>query len=119
MATIPLDPDFRDFLKLLKEESVDYLVVGGFAVNYHGYPRGTGDLDIWVATTPENKRKVLNALERFGFSGPSLQDDIFAKPNAIIRMGVPPLPIEIQTKLSGVEFDDCFGRRIGTESSCR
>jgi hypothetical protein len=56
MATIQLPPDFKEFLKLLNSNDVKYLVVGGYAVNYHGFPRATADLDIWIAIDPDNVR---------------------------------------------------------------
>jgi hypothetical protein len=68
MDMIPLLPDFHDLLKFLTEEKVEYLVVGGMAVNYHGYHRSTGDLDLWVAISPENQDRLARALKRFGFS---------------------------------------------------
>jgi hypothetical protein len=67
MDTIPLLPDFLDLLRFLNEERVEYLVIGGMAVNFHGYHRSTGDLDLWVAITPENQDRLAAALRKFGF----------------------------------------------------
>jgi len=72
MDTIPLLPDFLDLLRFLNEERVEYLVIGGMAVNYYGYHRSTGDLDLWVAITPENQNRLAAALEKFGFSAQSV-----------------------------------------------
>ena len=72
MATIRLPPDFRDFLKLLNSEKVEYLLVGGYAVGYYGYPRATGDMDIWIASTPKNAAKIVTVLKQFGFSESAL-----------------------------------------------
>jgi hypothetical protein len=67
MATIHLPPDFKEFLELLNSHQVEYLIIGGYAVGYHGYPRPTGDLDIWIAIHPRNSKKVIAALKQFGF----------------------------------------------------
>ena len=68
MATIQLPPDFKEFLKLLNSSSVEYLVVGGYAVNYYGFPRATADLDIWIAISPGNAQRIAEALRQFGFA---------------------------------------------------
>lgn len=69
MATILLPPDFKEFLKLLNSNKVEYLVVGGYAVNYYGYPRATADLDIWIAIDPANARRLADVVRQFGFAG--------------------------------------------------
>jgi hypothetical protein len=112
MATIPLPPDFSEFLRLLAEHEVKYLLVGGHAVGYHGYPRSTGDMDIWIPRARENAVGLVTALEEFGFDEPELTADVFLEEGRVIRMGVPPLRIEIQTSLSGVDFDVCYSDRI-------
>jgi predicted nucleotidyltransferase len=112
MAMIRLSQDFKEFLKLLKENSVRYLIVGGYAVGYHGYPRATAGLDIWVAMTPENAQKIVSVLREYGFDFPELTTDLFLKEEQIIRMGVPPVRLEITTSISGVDFDECFAERI-------
>ncbi len=111
MATIRLPPDFSEFLKLLHSEKVEYLLIGGYAVAYHGYTRATGDMDIWIAMNPENARRVVRALRRFGFTDMPISTDLFLKENQVIRMGVPPLRIELLTTISGVSFAQCFARR--------
>ena len=109
---IELPFDFKEFLKLLNEKKVRYLVIGGYAVGYHGYPRATKDMDIWIALHPDNAERVVNALREFGFNLPELKPELFLKENTIIRMGVPPMRLEISTGISGVEFEDCFASRI-------
>ena len=106
-----LSPDFKEFLRLLSSERVEYLVVGGHAVGFHGYPRATGDLDVWIAVGPQNARRMNDVLRRFGFADESVDPSIFLEPDKIIRMGVPPLRIEILTGLSGVDFRSCYARR--------
>jgi predicted nucleotidyltransferase len=112
MATVRLPPDFKDFLKLLKEHNVRYLLIGGYAVGYHGYPRATADMDIWVAMQPTNAEKIVTVLREFGFDNPELSTDLFLKEGQIVRMGVPPVKLEITTSISGVEFDECYRDRV-------
>ncbi len=112
MATIRLPPDFKEFLKLLKEHEVRYLLIGAYAVNYHGYIRATGDMDVWVAIHPDNAQKIMAALHAFGIEDPGLSLGVFLQEKKILRMGVPPVRLEITTSISGVEFDECYQSRI-------
>ncbi len=112
MATIHLPPDFKEFFQLLNSHKVLYLVIGGYAVAYHGYPRATGDIDIWIATNPDNAKKTVQAIKDFGFTDPDISEEIFLKEDQVIRMGVPPLRIELLTTISGVDFKSCYANRI-------
>jgi hypothetical protein len=112
MATVNLPPDFKEFLQLLSAHHVEYLLIGGYAVAYHGYPRATADMDIWIALHPHNAEKVVAALKAFGFDLPELSPTLFLKEGQIIRMGVPPLRIEIATSISGVHFEECYAARV-------
>jgi predicted nucleotidyltransferase len=109
MMKIP--PDFREFLKLLNDNSVEYLLIGGYAVNYYGYPRPTGDMDIWIRIDRKNAERTIVALDAFGFSSPKMTVDLLTKDKQIIRMGVPPFRLEISTGIDGVEFEECFNNR--------
>jgi len=109
---LTLPPDFKEFLKLLKEHDVRYLLIGGYAVGYHGYARATDDMDIWVAIHPDNAQKLVSVLKTFGFDHPDLQPDLFLQEKKILRMGFPPMRLEITTSISGVEFDECYRSRI-------
>jgi hypothetical protein len=109
---LALSPDFKEFLKLLKEHDVRYLLIGGYAVGYHGYARATGDMDIWIAIHPDNAQKIVAVLKAFGFDHPDLNAELFLHENKIIRMGVPPVRLEITTSISGVEFEECYQARI-------
>ena len=111
MATILLPTDFKDFLKLLNENAVEYLLVGGYAVGHHGYPRATGDMDIWIARSEANSERVAAALRGFGFSSGDITLGVFLEADRIVRMGNPPLRIELLTSISGVEFADCWLKR--------
>ena len=108
---ILLPPDLKDFLRLLNLNAVEYLLVGGYAVGYYGYPRATGDMDIWIARNPENADRVTTALQAFGFSASSISPALFLTPNKVFRMGNPPLRIEVLTDISGVEFSACWNAR--------
>jgi hypothetical protein len=112
MGTIHLPPDFKEFLKLLSAHEVEYLLVGGYAVGYHGYPRATADMDIWVAVHTTNAERLVAAVKNFGFDVPDLSADLFLQEGQIVRMGVPPIRIEIMTKISGVGFDHCYRERV-------
>ena len=112
---LTLPPDFKEFLKLLNAYKVRYLLIGGYAVGYHGYARATEDMDIWVAIHPDNARNLVSALEAFGFNQPDLKPELFLDKQKIIRMGVPPIRLEITTAISGVEFDECYNARIVDE----
>jgi predicted nucleotidyltransferase len=112
MATINLPHDFREFLKSLGERYVEYLLIGGYAVAYHGYPRATADIDIWIAIHPDNAVKTVETLKAFGFDLPQVTKDLFLKKDQLIRMGMPPMRIEIATTISGVSFNECWAERI-------
>jgi predicted nucleotidyltransferase len=112
MATIHLPPDFKEFLKLLNAHKVEYLLVGGYAVGYYGYPRATADMDIWIAMQPSNAERVITVLKEFGFENPELSPQLFLKEWQIIRLGVPPVRIELATTISGVGFKECYAERV-------
>jgi len=111
MATIQLPPDFKEFLLLLNSHQVEYLLIGGYAVGYYGYPRATGDMDVWIAIDPENAEKLVTVLKEFGFDVPNLSPELFLEKGKITRMGVPPMRLEILTTISGVSFEDCYANR--------
>ena len=111
MAMIQLPPDFKEFLKLLNKHKVEYILVGGYAVGYHGYPRATADMDIWIDINPINAKKIVKVLNEFGFDAPELTTDLFLEENKVIRMGVPPVRLEIITSISGVDFNSCYQQR--------
>jgi len=106
--------DYKEFLRLLRAHGVEYLLIGGWAVGYHGYPRATYDLDVWIGISPANANRVVKALSEFGFSVPELSTELFLQPDKIVRMGVQPKRIEVMTSISGVEFDDCYRERVET-----
>ncbi|KAA0240429.1 MAG: hypothetical protein HND39_09170 [Ignavibacteriota bacterium] len=98
-------------MKLLNSKQIEYLLIGGWAVGYYGYPRATGDMDIWVSAKRENAFKLINAFKEFVFDVPELSVELFTKENQITRIGVPPLRIEVLTSISGVKFEECYPNR--------
>lgn len=97
-------PDFRDLLELLNEHAVEYLIVGGYALAFHGAPRFTGDIDVFVRPTPENASRILNALSAFGFSFSNLDIEDFQTPDKVVQLGVPPVRVDLITSISGVTW---------------
>ena len=115
MGTIHLPPDFKELFQWFHHHNVEYLLVGGYSVGYNCYPRATMYIDVWIASTPENARRVVAALEDFGFGGQKLSETMFLEADRIIRMGLPPMRIEIMTSIDGVEFDDAYSERVEDE----
>ncbi|MBD3170733.1 MAG: hypothetical protein GF307_14745 [candidate division Zixibacteria bacterium] len=112
MAKLELHPDFKDFLELLNSNHVEYLVVGGYAVGYHGYPRTTGDLDVWIGVSEENAEKIAKTLVEFGMPAYEISAELFMEKDRIMTMGMPPVQIEIVTGIPGVDFDECYARKV-------
>jgi hypothetical protein len=106
------EKDFIDFIGLLNTHNVEYMVVGAHALAYHGRPRHTGDLDIWIKPSLENAGKMINVLKDFGFGSLGLTEDDFLKENYVTQLGYPPLRIDILNSISGVNFDDAYKGRI-------
>ena len=107
-----LDPNFREFFESFRSHEVRYLVVGGYALGYHGYVRYTGDIDAWVEPTVENSRRVVAAFADFGFGSLNLAPDAFASDDVIVQIGRPPLRIDVMTSPSGVTFGPCYDDRL-------
>ena len=97
---------------MLNSHQVEYLLIGGYAVGYHGYPRATGDMDLWVAVRQNNAEKLVVVLREFGLNTPQLSVSLFLTKNQIVQIGVPPMRIELLTTISGVSFDHCYSERI-------
>jgi hypothetical protein len=96
----------------LNARQVEYLLIGGYAVGYYGYPRPTGDMDIWISASPENAKKIVAALQEFASASLELSVDLFLKENSIVRMGIPPFRLEVITSISGVSFEECYSERV-------
>jgi hypothetical protein len=109
---INLPTDSREFIELLNSHEVRYLVVGGYAVAYHGYPRTTGDIDFFIEVSPENASRLEQVMTAFGFASLGLTAQDFLQKGVIVQLGYPPNRIDIITALSGVEFEDAWARRV-------
>jgi hypothetical protein len=110
-----LNPDFREFIQSLNDNHVRYLVVGGYAVALHGYPRYTKDIDIWIEMSPHNAANMIKALAQFGFGSLGLQAADFLVPDQIIQLGYPPNRIDLLTTAPGVDFESCYSSRVEVE----
>lgn len=106
-----VDPNFKELLRCLNSHGAKYLVVGGYAVNFHGHHRNTADLDVWIAGDPDNGLKVSKALQEFGFSAASVPASMFRQRGKVFRFGRRPLLVDLLTDPSGVDFDACYTRR--------
>jgi hypothetical protein len=108
---MPLSKDLREFVELLNSNKVEYLVVGGFAVAFHGFARYTADLDFLIQASEENARRMLNVLAQFGFGSLGIEAEDLQSPGKIIQLGVKPNRIDILTSISGVTFDEAWNTR--------
>ena len=105
-------PHFSELLTLLEENKVEYVIVGGYAMAFHGYPRFTKDIDIFYKITPENINKIRTALIGFGFNGNDLPETIFTESGNIIQFGVVPLRVDIINEIDGVQFEDVYKNSV-------
>lgn len=110
-----LNQDFKEFIQSLNDNGVRYLIIGGYAVALHGYPRYTKDMDVWVEPSPDNAARMVQALEQFGFGSLGLQAADFMTPDQIIQLGYPPNRIDIITTPPGVDFKSCYAARVAVE----
>ncbi|MFQ5659709.1 MAG: nucleotidyl transferase AbiEii/AbiGii toxin family protein [Gammaproteobacteria bacterium] len=104
--------DFRELLALFNAHNVEYIVVGGYALAFHGAPRFTGDIDILVDTAPVNSQHILDALHEFGFGSLELTQNDFEIPDNVIQLGVPPVRVDILTSISGVSWEQAFAHKV-------
>ena len=110
-----LNQDFKEFIELLNVNEVEYLVVGGYAVGFHGHPRYTGDIDFWVAISRENAEKIIVVLRDFGMGVLALQAEDFMKEDMIIQIGYEPNRIDILTSVTGISFEECYSQKVRAE----
>ncbi len=110
-----LDKDFKEFIELLNEHKVKYLIIGGYAVNFHGYPRYTKDIDLWLWMSEPNIEKLIKAIKDFGFGSLHLEIEDFMTPENVIQLGYEPYRIDLLMDVDGVSFEDCYERRTEAE----
>ncbi|HSA33107.1 MAG TPA: hypothetical protein P5077_05220 [bacterium] len=98
--------EFKELFASLNARGVDYLVVGAYAMAFHGVPRFTGDVDVLVRPTKENAKRLLAALDDFGFSSLGLKAADFCEPDQVVQLGVAPLRVDILTSITGVSWEE-------------
>jgi len=106
-----ISKDFKELLELFAANGVEFVVVGGYALAFHGAPRYTGDLDLFVRPDRENAGRVLSALEELGFGSLDLSEDDFAMPNQVVQLGHPPVRVDIITSIDGVSWQDAWAEK--------
>ena len=106
-----LNPDFKEFFQLLNANGVRYLIIGGYAVAYHGYPRYTKDIDVWIWINPENAERVVKTLVDFGFESLGLETKDFLEAGTIIQLGYAPNRIDLIMGIPGVDFEESYAAR--------
>lgn len=109
-----LQNDLREFIALLNSRGVEYLIVGGHAVAFHGYPRFTGDIDILFRPSRENIRNLLAALDDFGFEVLTSLASEFERPGTVVQIGVPPNRVDLLNRITGVDFDAAWNGRVAS-----
>ncbi len=107
-----LNKDYKEMLEILLRKNVRFLIVGAYALGVHGYPRATGDLDIWVEANPENAAKLYDALCEFGAPKDKFSKADFEKLGVVYQIGVVPCRIDILTRISGVSFAEAWGNHL-------
>lgn len=107
-----VQPDFRELLESFNAHNVEYVIVGGYALAFHGAPRFTGDMDVLVRPGPPNAQRVVDALATFGFASLGLAPSDFEGQGQVIQLGVPPVRIDIVTSISGVSWEDVSERKV-------
>jgi len=110
-----LNQDFKEFIKSLNDNDVRYMVVGGYAVALHGYPRYTKDIDIWVEMSAENAGRIIKAIEQFGFGSLGLVEEDFLVEDQIVQLGYAPNRIDLMSTVPGIEFDESYRKRVKVE----
>lgn len=108
------EQDFIDFIQLLNDNEVKYMIVGAHALSLHGRPRYTGDLDIWIKPDKNNAKKMVKVIKDFGFETLGLSEKDFLRENYVTQLGYPPLRIDILNSISGVDFDEAYHSKVET-----
>jgi hypothetical protein len=104
-------PDFDEFIGCLIAHGVDFVIVGAYALAFHGAPRFTGDLDVLIRPSLDNAERLLKALDAFGFPTTGLTPEAVADRRRLLEMGVPPVQIHVMSSISGVEWDEVWADR--------
>jgi hypothetical protein len=110
-----LNKDYKEMLQFLLEENVDFILVGAYALGAHGYPRATGDIDIWVRPDKKNSELVYKALKKFGAPLEQISPNDFVHEGIIFQIGVAPRRIDIITQITGVTYDEADEDKVIVE----
>ncbi len=105
-------PDFRELLALLTGHAVEHIIVGAFALAFHGAPRFTGDIDLYVRPTTENAERIIQALAAFGFASSNLSAEDFVLSDRVVQIGVPPVRVDLLTSITGVSWEEADGGKV-------
>jgi hypothetical protein len=111
-TVMDLPNDFKELLELFNKHKVEYLIVGGYALAFHGAPRVTGDIDLFIRPIPENAERILAALDEFGFGSLDLSKGDLTTPGMVVQLGVPPMRVDIITRASGVSWEKADADKI-------
>jgi len=106
-----VQPDFRDLLALLNKHKVEYLIVGSYALAFHGAPRYTSDIDIWIKPQSLNAQRTMEAIKEFGFGEVGITPEDLESPNSVIQLGFPPVRIDLLASIGGLTWDEAFSNR--------
>jgi len=107
-----VQPDFKELLELLNAHKAEFIIVGAYALAFHGVPRFTGDIDIFVKPAPENAEKILAALEEFGFVSLNLTISDFQDPDKVVQLGIAPVRVDLITSLTAVSWQEAFSGKV-------
>lgn len=107
-----LDKDFEEFVFLLNKHAIDYMIVGGYALAFHGKPRHTGDLDIWIDLSEDNAQKMIDVINDFGMGSLGMEKQDFLKKGGITQIGYPPLRIDILNEIDGISFNQAYPNKL-------
>jgi hypothetical protein len=107
-----VQPDFRDLLELFNRHQVEFMLVGGYALAFHGVPRYTGDMDVFVRVSAKNAMRIMAALNEFGFGSAGLTTEDFLKENVVVQLGVPPVRVDIVTSLTGISWEEAYSNKV-------
>ena len=110
-----LNSDYKDMLQVLLDNGVKFLLVGAYAMGAHGYPRATGDIDIWVEPSADNSQRVYRALAAFGAPLHEIDEATFIQPGIVFQIGIEPRRIDLMSAVSGVTFDEAYQHRQTVE----
>ena len=103
-----IQTDFKELFEFFNAHKVQYLIVGSYALAFHGSPRYTGDIDIYVKPDEENAKKIMEALAEFGFGSVGLENSDFESPDRVVQLGVSPVRIDLITSISGIDWETAF-----------